>query len=95
MKGRHERMLGRALKGRRDRAVVCTKFGNIAAAMNFLGGDGIHFDLEPSDIWENSPVHAGNTLAQELVENLPVPAPIPFESPLPLDLQPRDERVAQ
>jgi aryl-alcohol dehydrogenase-like predicted oxidoreductase len=29
MKGRHERMLGRALKGRRDRAVVCTKFGNI------------------------------------------------------------------
>jgi len=29
MKGRHERMLGRALKGRRERAVVCTKFGNI------------------------------------------------------------------
>ncbi len=29
MKGRHERMLGRALKGRRDRVVVCTKFGNI------------------------------------------------------------------
>jgi len=29
MKGRHERMLGRALKGRRDKAVVCTKFGNI------------------------------------------------------------------
>src|SRR5213596_3379390 len=29
MKGRHERMLGRALKGRRDRAVVCSKFGNI------------------------------------------------------------------
>src|SRR5437762_5766526 len=27
MKGRHERMLGRALKGRRDRAVVCSKFG--------------------------------------------------------------------
>jgi len=29
MKGRHERMLGRALKGRRERAVVCSKFGNI------------------------------------------------------------------
>ncbi|HKW37973.1 MAG TPA: aldo/keto reductase [Burkholderiales bacterium] len=29
MKGRHERMLGRALKGRRDQVVVCTKFGNI------------------------------------------------------------------
>jgi aryl-alcohol dehydrogenase-like predicted oxidoreductase len=29
MQGRHERLLGRALKGRRDRAVVCTKFGNI------------------------------------------------------------------
>ena len=29
MKGRHERMLGRALKGKRDRVVVCTKFGNI------------------------------------------------------------------
>src|SRR6267154_1112504 len=29
MKGRHERMLGRALKGRRDKVVVCTKFGNI------------------------------------------------------------------
>ena len=29
MKGRHERMLGRALKGRRDKAVVCSKFGNI------------------------------------------------------------------
>ena len=29
MKGRHERMLGRALAGRRDKVVVCTKFGNI------------------------------------------------------------------
>jgi len=29
MKGRHERTLGRALKGRRDKLVVCTKFGNI------------------------------------------------------------------
>jgi aryl-alcohol dehydrogenase-like predicted oxidoreductase len=29
MKGRHERMLGRALKGRRDKALVCSKFGNI------------------------------------------------------------------
>ncbi|MGB5082646.1 MAG: aldo/keto reductase, partial [Burkholderiales bacterium] len=29
MKGRHERMLGRALKGRREGAVVCSKFGNI------------------------------------------------------------------
>jgi len=29
MKGRHERMLGRALKGKRDRVVVCSKFGNI------------------------------------------------------------------
>src|SRR5206468_7427586 len=29
MKGRHERMLGRALKGRRDKVVVCSKFGNI------------------------------------------------------------------
>ena len=29
MKGRHERMLGRALKGRRDKLVVCSKFGNI------------------------------------------------------------------
>jgi len=29
MKGRHERLLGRALKGRRDKAVICTKFGNI------------------------------------------------------------------
>ncbi len=29
MKGRHERSLGRALKGRRDKAIVCTKFGNI------------------------------------------------------------------
>ena len=29
MKGRHERMLGRALAGRRDKAVVCTKFGNL------------------------------------------------------------------
>jgi aryl-alcohol dehydrogenase-like predicted oxidoreductase len=29
MKGRHERMLGRALKGYRDKVVVCSKFGNI------------------------------------------------------------------
>ena len=29
MKGRHERMLGRALVGRRDKVVVCSKFGNI------------------------------------------------------------------
>ena len=29
MKGRHERMLGRALKGRRNSVIVCTKFGNI------------------------------------------------------------------
>ena len=29
MKGRHERMLGRALKGRRDGVTVCSKFGNI------------------------------------------------------------------
>jgi aryl-alcohol dehydrogenase-like predicted oxidoreductase len=29
MKGRHERMLGRALKGRRSKIVVCSKFGNI------------------------------------------------------------------
>jgi aryl-alcohol dehydrogenase-like predicted oxidoreductase len=29
MGGRHERMLGRALKGRRDKVVVCSKFGNI------------------------------------------------------------------
>jgi len=29
MKGRHERMLGRALKGRREHAMVCSKFGNI------------------------------------------------------------------
>ena len=29
MKGRHERMLGRALAGRRDKVIVCTKFGNI------------------------------------------------------------------
>ena len=29
MKGRHERMLGRALVGRRDEVIVCTKFGNI------------------------------------------------------------------
>src|SRR3977135_2403415 len=29
MKGRHERMLGRALKGRRDKLIVCSKFGNI------------------------------------------------------------------
>jgi len=29
MKGRHERMLGRALKGRRDKVVLCSKFGNI------------------------------------------------------------------
>src|SRR6266513_2486197 len=29
MKGRHARMLGRALKGRRDKLVVCSKFGNI------------------------------------------------------------------
>ncbi len=28
MKGRHERLLGKALKGRRDKAVVATKFGN-------------------------------------------------------------------
>src|SRR6266568_4817860 len=28
MKGRHERMLGRALKGRRDKVTVCSKFGN-------------------------------------------------------------------
>src|SRR6266700_1615758 len=28
MKGRHERMLGRALKGRRDKVIVCSKFGN-------------------------------------------------------------------
>ena len=27
--GRHERMLGRALAGRRDKVIVCTKFGNI------------------------------------------------------------------
>jgi aryl-alcohol dehydrogenase-like predicted oxidoreductase len=29
MKGRHERMLGRALAGRRDKVFVCSKFGNI------------------------------------------------------------------
>jgi aryl-alcohol dehydrogenase-like predicted oxidoreductase len=29
MKGRHERMLGRALQGRRDKVVLCSKFGNI------------------------------------------------------------------
>ena len=29
MKGRHERMLGRALAGRRDKVIVCSKFGNI------------------------------------------------------------------
>jgi len=29
MKGRHERMLGRALKSRRDKVLVCSKFGNI------------------------------------------------------------------
>ncbi len=29
MKGRHERMLGRALKGKRDKVIVCSKFGNI------------------------------------------------------------------
>jgi len=29
MKGRHERMLGRALVGRRDKLIVCSKFGNI------------------------------------------------------------------
>ena len=29
MGGRHERMLGRALAGRRDRVIVCSKFGNI------------------------------------------------------------------
>ena len=29
MKGRHERMLGRALKGRRNNFIVCSKFGNI------------------------------------------------------------------
>ena len=29
MQGRHERMLGRALAGRRDQVVVCSKFGNI------------------------------------------------------------------
>src|SRR5437763_1573621 len=29
MKGRHERMLGRALKGRRNSIIVCSKFGNI------------------------------------------------------------------
>jgi aryl-alcohol dehydrogenase-like predicted oxidoreductase len=28
MKGRHERMLGRALAGRRDKVIVCSKFGN-------------------------------------------------------------------
>lgn len=28
MKGRHEHLLGRALKGRRDRVVLATKFGN-------------------------------------------------------------------
>jgi len=29
MKARHERMLGRALKSRRDKVLVCSKFGNI------------------------------------------------------------------
>ena len=33
MQGRHERMLGRALAGRRDQAVVCSKFGNIAGVL--------------------------------------------------------------
>src|SRR6195256_330238 len=28
MKGRHERLLGQALKGRRDKVVIATKFGN-------------------------------------------------------------------
>lgn len=28
MKGRHEHLLGRALKGRRDKAIIATKFGN-------------------------------------------------------------------
>jgi aryl-alcohol dehydrogenase-like predicted oxidoreductase len=32
MKGRHERMLGRALVGRRNEVIVCTKFGNIDKA---------------------------------------------------------------
>ena len=29
MGGRHERLLGRALKGRREKVIVCSKFGNI------------------------------------------------------------------
>jgi aryl-alcohol dehydrogenase-like predicted oxidoreductase len=39
--GRNERLVGQALKGRRDRAVIATKFGNVRAADGmFLGVNG-------------------------------------------------------
>jgi aryl-alcohol dehydrogenase-like predicted oxidoreductase len=39
--GRNERLVGQALKGRRDRAVIATKFGNLRAADGmFLGVNG-------------------------------------------------------
>ena len=44
--GANESLLGQALKGRRDQAVVCTKFGNLALAgggdTGFTGGDPRH-----------------------------------------------------
>ena len=44
--GVNESLVGQALKGRRDQAVVCTKFGNLALAgggdTGFTGGDPKH-----------------------------------------------------
>ncbi len=44
--GANESLLGQALKGRRDQALVCTKFGNLALAgggdTGFTGGDPRH-----------------------------------------------------
>jgi len=40
MKGRHERLLGRALKGRRDQVVVASKFGSFDLPGNVRGYNG-------------------------------------------------------
>jgi aryl-alcohol dehydrogenase-like predicted oxidoreductase len=45
--GRNEELLGRALKGRRDEVLVCTKFGNIRGPKGERGGTNSHPDYVP------------------------------------------------
>src|SRR5690242_6689098 len=45
--GRAEELLGKALEGRRDRAVVCTKFGNpVGPGPSGAGLSALHLDRE-------------------------------------------------